>query len=119
MVAGRINFDNMQNAFLNSPENRQQHQADTQGLLNEAYKIKLGRDADASGLDTYSKLDFGSSLNAISQSDERQHYLKGVSTAPLYQNLLGREADQAGLQSWDSTAMTAADKGMHFLNSDE
>lgn len=118
-LSGRINFDGIQNSFLNSAENLQQHKGDAKGLLNEAYQVKLGRDADAGGLDHYSNLDFNTSLNDISQSDERQSYLKGTSTAPLYQNVLGREADADGLQYWNGQAMTTADKGMQFLASDE
>ncbi|BDM24245.1 DUF4214 domain-containing protein [Pseudomonas sp. LRP2-20] len=92
------------NAFLNSSEFTSKVNA---ADINELYQALLGRDADAAGAaDWQAVLANGGSLNdvaaAIAQSSEALQLDQSNATfvRELYENVLGRDADQDGLDAW-------------------
>lgn len=119
LMSGEIDFNKAQDAFLNSEENLKQHAGDQSALVKEVYQTKLGREADAGGLDAYTKLgDVNQVISSINNSDERKQYLQG-GVNNVYQTILGREGEEQGLKYWQDRNMTQADLGLAFINSDE
>lgn len=122
MASGGMSYADVQNSFLGSAENRAKN--DTSSIIQQTYKNVLGRDADQAGLDYWSKQGDSSGLggvfDGIRSSDE--YRAKNSSTNAIqqdYRNLLGRDADQAGLDYWSGQNLSGADRGMAFLNSAE
>jgi hypothetical protein len=103
------------NQFLNSQEFGG---AVTEGQINTLYTSILGRAADAGGSDTWEALIAnGGSLAdvaaGIAGSVEAQQLdqSNGAFVRDLYTNVLGRPADDAGLDSWVSQLFNGTSRG--------
>jgi len=94
------------NQFLNSAEFGG---AATEASINDLYNTLLGRDADEAGSDAWQAvLANGASLAdvaaaiAVSEEAQDRDQSNGDFVRDLYTSVLGREADEAGLDAWVS-----------------
>lgn len=103
------------NQFLNSEEFGG---AVTEGQINTLYTSILGRAADAGGSDSWEAIIAGGGTLAqvaagIAGSVEAQQLdqSNGAFVRDLYTNVLGRPADDAGLDSWVSQLFNGTSRG--------
>jgi hypothetical protein len=113
-VNGGGSLTDVANAFLNSSEFAG---ANNTADVNDLYQALLGRDADETGASTWtSVLANGGTLAdvaaAISVSGEAQELdaSNGTFVQSLYEAALGRDADEAGLQTWVNALYTGASR---------
>lgn len=113
-VDAGTSLNDIANQFLNSTEfTGKVNAAD----INELYQALLGRDADAAGSSAWQGLlANGGSLtevaSAIALSSEaiQLDQSNGTFVSQLYSNVLGREADQAGLEAWVGQLFSGASR---------
>jgi S-layer protein len=122
--SGAVTLDQVENAFIVSPEAQQ-----SVVPIVEIYQAELGRAPDAAGLAAWVGAEGTMSLAqiaaAIANSTESQA-LYGVSTdvntaflTALYQTVLGRAPDTAGLDAWLNSGETRAQIEYAFATSAE
>ena len=94
-----LNEDQLSSAIL-----RGAAENDRVAAINRAYNIAFGRDAEAAGLDWWLRdwnkvIDDGSIMDDILRGAQNQDRTSAVNRLG-YQELLGREGEQAGLEGW-------------------
>ncbi|MEB2869664.1 DUF4214 domain-containing protein [Pseudomonas rhizosphaerae] len=115
LVAAGTSLTNIANDFINSAEFGG---ARTDDYINTLYTTLLNRPADEAGSDNWvSVLANGGSLAdvaaGIAGSAEAQAFDQSNKTfvSELYSDILGREADEAGLQDWVSQLFNGTSRG--------
>ncbi len=113
-VNGGTSLTDIANVFLNSAEFGGAVNATD---INELYQALLGRDADAEGSQAWQGLlqnggslaDVAASI-AVSAEAQSVDDSNGEFISNLYSNVLGREAEEAGLQGWVSALYNGASR---------
>lgn len=102
------------NQFLNSAEFGGAH---TTASINDLYSTLLGRDADTAGSDSWvAVLANGGTLAdvaagiAVSAEAQALDQSNGTFVSELYTSVLGRDADEAGLDAWVSQLFTGTSR---------
>lgn len=113
-VNGGTSLTDIANVFLNSAEFGGAVNATD---INELYQALLGRDADAEGSQAWQGLlqnggslaDVAASI-AVSAEAQSVDDSNGEFISNLYSNVLGREAEETGLQGWVSALYNGASR---------
>ncbi|MBI6925127.1 DUF4214 domain-containing protein [Pseudomonas putida] len=113
-LSNGTSLSDIANSFLNSAEFAGANNA---ASINELYQSLLGREADSAGSDGWAALlANGGSLAdvaagiAVSAEAQEVDQSNGEFVRELYTSVLGREADEAGLDAWVSQLFNGASR---------